>query len=357
MAPPWIKLPNSVTKGPLDTPAARERAVNTHLRRALFAILARDYAVAEESLADAVRTDSNSLDAYLALAGLYRDRGEIGRSIRVHQNLLLRRDLDSERRLSVLTELARDFEQGGFLRRAVASYEEILSEQPRNLDALRAMPALLAALREFPKAIAMAKRLARAEKKKTPEREAALLLEMAELDHQEGRTAEARKAVKAALRKNPSNAAALILLGVLEAERGCDKAAVAAWIKVPELSRVQARDLYPRLEAAFASIDKAREYEELLRGLVEEQPGDAAASLALASYLDTRGDSQLALDALAKLLERDPGNLYAQILRGRILLRADRKDEVPGALADLLRALEGHPGMLDLEMLKGEILE
>ncbi len=53
-----------------------------------------------------------------ALARLYRQQGEFGRAIQLHQNLLLRRDLDAEQRIEVLGELAEDFRKAGFLRRA-----------------------------------------------------------------------------------------------------------------------------------------------------------------------------------------------------------------------------------------------
>ena len=113
------------------------RAPVAELREALQRVLAGDLAGAENALATAARLDSSSIDLYLALATVYRSRGAIGRAIQIHQNLLLRRELPAGLRREALLGLAFDFRAGGFLRRAVASFRELLEHEPRNEDALR----------------------------------------------------------------------------------------------------------------------------------------------------------------------------------------------------------------------------
>jgi lipopolysaccharide biosynthesis regulator YciM len=90
---------------------------------ALLSVFDQDLDRAEEALVRAVRSDVDGIESYLALARLYRMRGEIGRAIRVHQNLLLRDDLSREQRLRALADLGADFRQGGFEDRAIACYE------------------------------------------------------------------------------------------------------------------------------------------------------------------------------------------------------------------------------------------
>ena len=60
-------------------PAAPERTAAAQLRSALHFVLAGDLPAAEKALAEAARVDSSSSDVYLALANLYRLRGDIGR--------------------------------------------------------------------------------------------------------------------------------------------------------------------------------------------------------------------------------------------------------------------------------------
>ncbi len=79
--------------------ARATRDVDVIMRSALLATLDRDLDRAEELLSRAVRIDSSGVEPFVALGRLFRMRGEIGRAIRIHQNLLLRPELVTEDRL------------------------------------------------------------------------------------------------------------------------------------------------------------------------------------------------------------------------------------------------------------------
>lgn len=323
------------------TPAAREREMHAGIRKALFALLAHDHAAVEAGLSEAVRADSASIDCYVALAGFYRDRGEVGRAIRVHQNLLLRRDLAPPERIAVLIELARDFAVGGFLRRAVASFEEVLAHDTRHVAALSELIPLYASLREYPEALAIHKRLTKAERHKDPIREARLRLGMAELAHEEGRAGDARKAARLAVKRDPTCARAQILLGQLEVERGRDKAALATWQKVPEMDPRAAAEIYPRLEAAFSSVGKGDAYVVLMRDLLAKHGSDIDTALALADGLSARGETDASLQVLRDAVDASPDDLRARVRLGRRLIEAEGEGEVAKEYARLLELLDG----------------
>jgi lipopolysaccharide biosynthesis regulator YciM len=320
--------------------ARAPRDVDSALQSALLAVLDRDLERAESMLAAAVRLDSADDFAYLALARLYRLRGEIGRAIRIHQNLLLRLDAASPLGQTALADLGADFAQGGFLRRAIAAYEQVLAQDSKHAGSLRALVRLLAEVREFPRAIELARRLARIEGRDPAPGEAELRVAMAEAARAEGRNQDAHRAIQKALRKDSRLLRAWIVLGELEAERGRDKAALAAWLRVPELDRRAGPQVYPRLEATYAALGRTREFETCLRGLLETRPDDAGARLALARTLAARGDGELALAELSRLLERDPDDLEARATLGRILLAEARDAEVAKAHRELIEALE-----------------
>jgi len=307
--------------------------------QALLAVLDADLERAEQVLADVVRRDSSAVAAYLALARIFRTRGEVGRAIRIHQNLLLRLAAASPAGLAALLDLAADFRQGGFLRRAISCYEEALAHDARNPTALRALVALLAEAREHPRAIEMARRLARVEGRDASGEEARLRVAMAEAAAAEGRSQDARRAVKQALRRDRRQAAGWALLGELEAERGKARAALAAWSRVPRLERAAGPRVYPQLEATFAALGRAREWEEYLRELLGETPGDPGARLALARALAARGESEEALAELRRLLAQDADHLEARGALGRILLAEGREAEAAKEYAELLDVL------------------
>jgi lipopolysaccharide biosynthesis regulator YciM len=314
--------------------------VDASMRAALLATLDRDLDRAEELLARAVRIDSTGVESYLALGRLFRMRGEIGRAIRIHQNLLLRRDLADDARVAVLLDLAADFRQGGFLRRAIATYEEVAAREPKNRDALRALVRLLADIREFDRAIEFAKKLARLEGRRSAEAEADLYVEMAEAAQAEGRIEDGRKAAKRALRKNRDLARGWLALGALEAERGRDKAALAAWKRVPKVDGRAGRRVYAEIESVLARLGRSGEFEGLLREVLDDHPDDVGACLALAHCLVARGEVDAGLAELRKQLERDPDQLEIRAAIARALLAEGRDSDAGREFAELLDVLE-----------------
>jgi lipopolysaccharide biosynthesis regulator YciM len=319
--------------------ARAPRDVDAALRAALLAVLGHDHDEAERMLIAAVRLDSDAVEPYIALARLFRMRGEIGRAIRIHQNLLLRLDPGSKHGLMALAGLAADFRQGGFLRRAIASYEELLSHDPKHMDALHALARLHAEARDYPRAIEVARRLAKLEAGDGSRAEAELRVQSAEMAQAEGRSDEARRAVKQALRKDKTLVRAWIVLGDLEAERGRSKAALAAWARVPELDRPSGPLVYPQLEATYAALGRTRGFEEFLRKLLEQRPDDAGARLALARTLAARGDSDEAVAELRRILEREPDDVEARSTLGRLLISEHRDGEATKEYAELLDVL------------------
>jgi len=314
--------------------------VDAILRSALLATLDRDLDRAEELLTEAVRIDSSGVESFLALGRLFRMRGEVGRAIRIHQNLLLRSDLEADQRVAVLIDLGADFRQGGFLRRAVASYEEVLRRDPKNPVAMRSLFRLLADVREFPRALEVARRLARIEGDNSGRREAELYVDMAVAAHREGRNDDARKAVKRATRKNRDLVRAWVELGDLEAERGRSKAALAAWARVPRVDPASGEQVYPKLESAYAALGKGREFETLLRDVLDTRPDDSAARLALARVLAARGEIEEGISELRRIIDADPNDLEATAALGRILLAQGRESDAARLLAAVLDALD-----------------
>jgi len=337
-------------------PRRRERGESdASLREVLLAVLDRDHELAERLLTRRVRSDSSDAELYLALARLYRMRGEVGRAIRVHQNLLLRADLGPRHRLAALSDLAEDFHQGGFLRRAIDAYDEVLERAPRHVRALTRMVELLAEVRDYPRAIALSRRLARVDRNEKRARhlsESVLLFKLSEAESAEGHFDEARRAVKRALKLDPRNGDAWILLGGLEAERGRSKAALEAWKKVARIDRKKAEAIYPRLEASFAAQDRARDFESYLRGLLDQSSGDHGARIALARALASRGAVDEGLAELRRVLDANPGNLPARIALGRILLAEHRDTDAVKELGQLLEMLEERDDLVRREILE-----
>jgi len=324
------------------------RNLESELYSALLSVLDQNLDRAETALLRIVRSDADGVESYLALARLLRSRGEIGRAIRVHQNLLLRDDLRKDQRLTVLTDLAVDFSQGGYEDRAIACYEDVILDDKRNLDSLRALVPLCEQTGRYSRAIEYSRRLMRLEGSKRSGEEARLYAEMARAQFAEGEHDEARRSAKKALRCDQRCVDAWVLLGDLEAERGRAKAALAAWSEVPRLDRAAGSRVYTKLEATHAALGRIRDFESFVRGLLEEQPHDADARRALATLLAARGDVDAGVSELSSLLRADPDDLETRAALGRLLLSEGREAEAAREYASMIAAL-GRRGLLGEE--------
>src|SRR5205085_9798657 len=67
---------------------------------------------------------------------LYREKGQVGKAITVHQNLLQRPKLNKIEHAYVLLCLGLDYKRGGFVDRALEAFNEVLRLDPKNQHAL-----------------------------------------------------------------------------------------------------------------------------------------------------------------------------------------------------------------------------
>jgi len=316
------------------------------MRAALLAVLVRDLDEAERLLTAAVKLDPRDVEPYVALARVYRNQGEVGRAIRLHQNLLLRADLQPRQTVDVLLDLAGDLQAGGFAQRAIASYEEVLGYDAKRREALAALVGLYEETGEYDKALATSRKLARLGSSGGPdaansaERESAMRVHASEAALADGQVNPARRALKKALKVDPRSVRGWIALGRVEAERGKPKAALAAWSKVPSIDRSCGPEVYPLLAATYATLDRARDFEGYLLGLIQEEPHDPHARLALARALASRGESGEAVGVLRELLAQHPDDLDGRATLCRVLLASGQEMESTKELSALIEAME-----------------
>lgn len=332
--------------------ARKAGSVESALRRSLRAAVASDWPAAETWLERIVEADSTDLDAYHALARLYREQGAVGRAIRMHQNLLLRSGLGRDEKQEALLELARDFHAGGFSERAAASYEEVLDSAPKNPEALDRLVSLLGETREYPRALALVKRLRRIDREIADEAELALLLAQAQEQIDVGEAEAARATLSRCVKRHKTSGLAWSMLGTLEAERGKDARAITAWKKGVMADPSVAAELYPKIEAGFSARGKAKDFEKFLRSVQESRPEDVSTRIALARVFKSRGEETVALEELARAIEIAPTSGALRVELGRLLLESGQEAEALKAYSALLDVVEdviGGAGVLGRE--------
>lgn len=74
-----------------------------------------------------LEVNGDTAETHLALGALFRQRGEVDRAIRIHQNLIARPNLDKSLRIHVMLELGQDYLKAGVLDRAEKLFLELVS--------------------------------------------------------------------------------------------------------------------------------------------------------------------------------------------------------------------------------------
>jgi lipopolysaccharide biosynthesis regulator YciM len=327
-------------------PVDPTQAAAAQLRRSLHLVLAGDLAAAEEALAEAARLDSSASEVYLALANVYRARGQIGRAIQIHQNLLLRPDLPAELRREALLGLALDFRAGGFLGRATASFEELLQVDPRNLQALRELERIQVESGYWEAAIRTRRKIGSRDPQ-GPRVLAHLWTGLGRAHLQEGREAEARRAFKRALGQDRHCAEAYLALGDQQLREDQPRQAIAHFRRTLDLHPAIGLLAYPRLWEAHEKAGDLGGFEALLRERLDRRRDDREAALWLARVLGAAGRRGEAVTLLRRLIDRQPQWLAPYAELGRALLTEHREAEALKLLEELLLHLPAeHPQLV-----------
>jgi lipopolysaccharide biosynthesis regulator YciM len=315
-----------------------EQGAAAQLRNALHHVLAGDLAAAEIALSETARLDSSSSDVYLALANVYRARGEIGRAIQIHQNLLLRPELPALLRREALLGIALDFRTGGFLARSRASFEELLEIEPRNEQALRALEQIHVEEGEWEAALRVRRRIGRRDRE-TRRIQAHLWTGLGRARAEAGDESEARRAFRRALGRDRRCAEAYLELAEQRMREGQPQGALGYLKRTLDLHPEIGRIVFARLLRAAQAAGDLEGLESLLRERLEERSGDRELVLEIARVQMAREEPDAAIAQLERLCESAPGWRDGLAELGRAQLRAGRDADALKTLSGLLQLL------------------
>ncbi|MDX1280856.1 lipopolysaccharide assembly protein LapB [Shewanella colwelliana] len=105
--------------------------------------------------------DDDTIDTHLSLGSLFRKRGEVDRSIRIHQNLIARPSLTTEQRDIAMMELGKDYLAAGFYDRAEEIFLNLVRQEDHSQEAEDQLIAIYQVTKDWQKAIDIIKSLKR----------------------------------------------------------------------------------------------------------------------------------------------------------------------------------------------------
>ncbi|GAB5990627.1 lipopolysaccharide assembly protein LapB [Aeromonas enteropelogenes] len=251
-----------------------------------------------------LEVDSETIETHLSLGNLFRQRGEVDRAIKIHQNLVARQ-LTREQRQLALQELARDFLAAGLLDRAEAIWKELCEDSDFEETALAQLLIIHQQLREWDKAIEVAVRLQQFQGKKLAEPISHFYCEQAENALREGNQGEALAKFKRALGINPACARASLRLAELAMAEGEYERASKELLRVFEQDMDFASETIPKLLQCYQQLGRSQALIPILEKAVEEHAG-VSVTLALAKLVEERDGLSKARELVLRQLRRHP---------------------------------------------------
>jgi lipopolysaccharide biosynthesis regulator YciM len=291
----------------IDRRRARQ---SPHYILGLNFVVANQIDLAIEELSKAAGLDVDALEVHMILGNLYREKGQVGKAITVHQGLLQRPNLSKVEHAYVLLCLGLDYKRGGFVDRALEAFTEVLRLDPKNEYALVNLQKLHEEQHQWSEAFDTRQRLSKlAANDERPQSQAILAF----LENEIGLEAVRRKDHAEAIRRFQSAIAldaravpAYLNLGDVRLAQGNDKEAALIWEKMVEVAPDRAYLAFDRLEAQAIRHGSPERFTRLCRRLIGENPQDWRARLALSRHLASSGRPHDALDLLFAALVQNP---------------------------------------------------
>lgn len=295
-----------------------------------------------------VEVTPQTLETHLSLGNLMRQKGEVDRAIRVHQNLLSRPNLNPQQVRQAHLELAKDYLKAGLFDRAERLFLELVEDSSGDIrqQSLRHLVQIYRNEQEWEKAIRaasmMEKKLFGHAKEELAVEQAHFCCELAEQAKERGENLDVRRHLKLALKFNKNSARANILWGDQEMIALNFGKALKRFRQVPQ----QQSDCLPQiLDKVRSCYHELGDYDGLLKQLtlwLREYPSSSMLKATVEVVSSEEGEEK-GLEFLIKHLKAMPSIKGVNTLLEMQISRIEK-----GAVKENLSLLKNILGSMDL---------
>jgi len=305
--------------------------------RALNCLLEGDDEGALRNLKEAIREDTQNIDAYIRLGDLLRKRGEIEKALRIHRGLTVRSISDRNLLDSLYKSLAEDNLACGRYQEAIACAQKIRAMNKQSTFPLKLMTRVYEIQREWDKAYEMQEELERLEGKKG---RPFLGLYKSYIGYdflKRGKPKEAKRYFKDALRLDSECVPALLYLGDIYFEEGNLRRAISLWELIASRFPKIAYIVFGRLEKAYFERGNLSDIVAVYETILKESPRNVRTLIELAGLHQKKGDLKEAVRVLREVLAYDPASPLA---RQRLIAFLYEMGEIDEAMEEMKKFLE-----------------
>ncbi len=252
-----------------------------------------------------LEVNSETVETHLALANLFRRRGETERAIRIHQNLIARPSLHGLQRTQAMIELGLDYMHAGVLDRAEHLFLELLQLPSPPPEAARQLLRIYQQEKKWQRAIDMAKLLDGHKQDTVQPLIAHFYCELAEQSLDIDRH-ESLNLIKLALFHDDNCVRASLLEARLQLSLSQPQKALKALQNIERQNQSFLPEAMPLLYQAYLHTTNLMAFRNWLQQLIQRHPHLTSARLMLTKLVDELEGRSAAQQFLYEELHRHP---------------------------------------------------
>lgn len=260
---------------------------------------------AVDTFIDLLKVDTDTVETHLALGNLFRKRGEVDRSIRLHQNLIARPQLSSRDRNSALFQLGLDYNAVGMYDRSEKLFKELLSDPVHKNESLVQLLNIHQLTRDWDDATKIAEELQSSLGVEQSKPIAHFYCELAAQKRQDGDIKAALSNVKKALTINPDSVRASLLQGDIHLQQKSFKQAIKSYQRILQQDIAFLPEALPNIAEAYSNIKDNSGYRSFLNKSLEAGAG-VSVLVELSKIIQAEKDDRAAAELIGNFLQERP---------------------------------------------------
>tara|TARA_R110002050_G_scaffold9504_1_gene33077 strand:+ start:217644 stop:218825 length:1182 start_codon:yes stop_codon:yes gene_type:complete len=252
-----------------------------------------------------LEVNSETVDTHLALANLFRRRGEVDRAVRIHQNLIARPNLSTVQRTQALVELGLDYMSAGVLDRAEQLFLDLLNKPSPPIEAFQQLLRIYQQEKAWQKAIEMALKVQSQSHENMGSLIAQFYCELAE-KQVKAFNYNVTTLLKSAHHHDPNCVRATLLEGKLYIQAANFRKASRSLLRIEKQDHCYIQEALPLLLECYLQMNSLKVFDDWLHSLLIKHPNMTSARLMLTQVIQLQQGRQAAQDYLYPELQQYP---------------------------------------------------
>lgn len=274
---------------------------------------------------DLLEVDSETIETHLALGTLFRQRGEVEKSIRLHQNLIARPQLSVALKNNVLSELGLDYMRAGLLDRAENIFLELTKQPSHRIHSTHQLLSIFQQESDWAKAIEYGLSLEKLEKKSFPVLLSQFYCELAERSLKIADVATAKSYLKKALKKDPDCIRAVVMQAEVYSDEANYKAALNCYLTLKEKDKRFIPVFLESILGCFNMLNRQKEKAKFLALVGNDINSSILIDSLVMDMKEEEGESE-AIEFVKNKLVQNPSPSYL-MLYSKLVLASEKPRE------------------------------